>query len=178
MRIGTFEPGTEVLLRGKWYRIHKVVGVEGVLLIDEGSGSLRTADPQALDLINPRSAESRGRGIDLADVPEEHWAEAKRRRDLVAPLAEKSPCPAHLAAEVANELGVGIRQVYNLIKLYRQRNGVVTAFLKGGKGRSRRTRVHLNKRHESPIAFQVSGLDLAVFKPCFLSQLCRLASVV
>ena len=42
----------------------------------------------------------------------------------------------------------------------------------------RRLRVHLNKRHESPIAFQVSGLDLAVFKPCFLSQLCRLASVV
>ena len=37
MRIGTFEPGAEVLLEGKRYRIHKVVGVEGVLLIDEGS---------------------------------------------------------------------------------------------------------------------------------------------
>ena len=88
MRIGTFEPGTEVLLDGKRYRIHKVVGVEGVLLIDEGSGSLRTADPQALDFINPGNAVSRGRGIDLADVPEEQWTEAKRRRDLVAPLAE------------------------------------------------------------------------------------------
>ena len=141
MRIGTFEPGTEVLLEGKRYRIHKVVGVEGVLLIDEGSGSLRTADPQALDFINPGNALPRGRGIDLADVPEEQWMEAKRRRDLVAPLAEQSPCPAHLAAEVARELGVGIRQVYNLIKLYRQRNGVVTAFLKGGKGRSRRKRL-------------------------------------
>jgi hypothetical protein len=38
--------------------------------------------------------------------------------------------------------------------------------------------VHLNKRHESPIAFQESGFDLAVFKLYFLSQLCRLASVV
>ena len=141
MRIGTFEPGTEVLLQGKRYRIHKVVGVEGVLLIDEGSGSLRTADPQALDFINPGSVVSRGRGIDLAGVPEEQWAEAKRRRDLVAILAEKSPCPASLAAEVASELGVGIRQVYNLIKLYRQRNGVVTAFLRGVKGRSRRKRL-------------------------------------
>ena len=72
MRIGTFEPGTEVLLQGKRYRIHKVVGVERVLLIDEGSGSLRTADLQALDFINPGNAVLRGRGIDLADVPEEH----------------------------------------------------------------------------------------------------------
>jgi hypothetical protein len=78
MRIGAFEPGTEVLLKGKRYRIHKVVGVEGVLLIDEGSGSLRTADPQALDFINPGNAVSRGRGIDLADVPEEQWTEAFR----------------------------------------------------------------------------------------------------
>ena len=36
----------------------------------------------------------------------------------------------------------------------------------------------LNKRHESPTAFsQGSAFDLAVFKPCFWSQLCRLASV-
>jgi hypothetical protein len=87
MRIGAFEPGTEVLLEGKRYRIHKVVGVEGILLIDERSGSLRTADPQALDFINPGSTVSRGRDIELADVPEEQWAEAKRRRDLVAPWA-------------------------------------------------------------------------------------------
>jgi hypothetical protein len=86
-----------------------LVGVEGVLLIDERSGSLRTANPQALDLINPGNAVSRGRGIELADVPEEQWAETKRRRGLVAPLAERSLCPVHLAEEVASELGVGIR---------------------------------------------------------------------
>jgi hypothetical protein len=109
MRIGTFEPGTEVLLEGQRYRIHKVVGVEGILLIDERSGSLRTANSQALDFINPGSAVSRGRGIELADVPEEQWAEAKRRRGLVAPLAERSLCPVHFAEEVAGEPGVGIR---------------------------------------------------------------------
>lgn len=77
----------------------------------------------------------------LLTLSESAWAKAKKRADVIGPLAAL-PAVSRLAAEAAAaEIGVSVRQVYKLIKRYRLSDGLVTDLATGcptgGKGRSR-----------------------------------------
>ena len=78
---------------------------------------------------------------DLSVIPEGKWNEARRRADIVRPLAERNHCPRHLARSAASELGISERQIYTLLRRMREAGGTVTALLptgpRGGLGQSR-----------------------------------------
>ena len=77
----------------------------------------------------------------LLTLSESAWAKAKKRTEVIAPLAAL-PAVSRLAAEAAAaEIGVSVRQVYKLVKRYRLSEGLVTDLATsrptGGKGKSR-----------------------------------------
>ena len=78
---------------------------------------------------------------DLATVSDQDWAEAKRRVDVIRPLAKMPFCPISLAEEASKALELSRRRVYSLIRIYRSSGGLLTSLLpskpSGGKGQSR-----------------------------------------
>ncbi len=66
----------------------------------------------------------KGRG--LLSLPDDVWDVARRRTEVIAPLAGLETI-GHLAAdEAARRLGISRRQVYLLIKHYREGDRLVT----------------------------------------------------
>lgn len=71
--------------------------------------------PAAAGRILPEPAAARGGGAvvpDLSLIPEAAWREARRRAEVVRPLAER-PCRSrHLVRAAATTLGLSERQTY------------------------------------------------------------------
>src|SRR5450759_666512 len=78
---------------------------------------------------------------DLSTFSDEAWQEAKRRAELIRPLAAKEHCPRLLVRAAAQDLELSERQVYALVKRCRISNGALAALIpsvsSGGKGGSR-----------------------------------------
>ncbi len=77
----------------------------------------------------------------VATLPDQAWERARRRAEIIGPLAQSEPV-GHAAADAAAQaLGVSRRQVYALIRRARQGAGLVTDFApgqsSGGKGKGR-----------------------------------------
>jgi putative transposase len=74
-------------------------------------------------------------------LPENVWAETKRRAEVIAPLAGHGRVDRGAAADAAKRLGISSRQVYSLIRRYRAGNGLLTDIAprvsSGGKGKTR-----------------------------------------
>jgi len=72
---------------------------------------------------------------------DEEWDQARRRRDAMKRLAGQASIPLGVRTEVATELGVSTRYVYQLLRQYKESDGSVTAMLanphSGGRGKSR-----------------------------------------
>lgn len=78
---------------------------------------------------------------DLSLIPEAAWREARRRADVLRPLAERRHCPRSAAQAAARELGLSERQVYTLVRRCRDAGGHLTALVPtcsgGGRGKPR-----------------------------------------
>lgn len=78
---------------------------------------------------------------DLALIPEASWEAARRRAEIVRPLAALPACSKESIASAAVALGISERQVYRLIRLCRQGGGDLTALIptgsSGGRNKSR-----------------------------------------
>ena len=78
---------------------------------------------------------------DLSQIAEHDWNEARRRADLLRPLAELAHCPRDRARVAAAQLGLSERQVYTCLQRLRQADGALTALLvsgsDGGRGQRR-----------------------------------------
>ncbi|HEC4264082.1 TPA: helix-turn-helix domain-containing protein, partial [Escherichia coli] len=77
----------------------------------------------------------------VATLPDEAWERARRRAEIISPLAQ-SETVGHEAADMAAQaLGLSRRQVYVLIRRARQGSGLVTDLVPGqsggGKGKGR-----------------------------------------
>lgn len=76
-------------------------------------------------------------------LTDSEWSQAKKRRDVIAPLAEVKTVGLAAAEEAAAMLGVSTRQVYRLVRRYKAGSGLVTDLASssppGGKGKSRIT---------------------------------------
>ncbi|MFN4116085.1 MAG: Mu transposase C-terminal domain-containing protein [Inhella sp.] len=77
----------------------------------------------------------------VATLPDQAWERARRRAEIIGPLAQSEPV-GHAAADAAAQaLGVSRRQVYALIRRARHGAGLVTDFApgqsSGGKGKGR-----------------------------------------
>jgi putative transposase len=77
----------------------------------------------------------------LLNLSEGDWEQAKKRADVIGPLAGLSPVGRIAAEEAAALLGISRRSVYELLKRYRAGNGFVTDLAAGqsggGKGKKR-----------------------------------------
>ncbi len=78
---------------------------------------------------------------DLSLVAEERWREARRRAEVIRPLAEQARCSRLAAHSAALELGLSDRQIYTLVRRCREADGDLTALLPissgGGRDKSR-----------------------------------------
>ncbi|WP_453912161.1 hypothetical protein [Vogesella fluminis] len=77
----------------------------------------------------------------VATLSDQAWERARRRAEIIGPLAQ-SETVGHAAADAAAQaLGLSRRQVYALIRRARQGSGLVTDFApgqsSGGKGKGR-----------------------------------------
>lgn len=67
----------------------------------------------------------------VATLPDQAWERARRRAEIIGPLAQSEPV-GHAAADAAAQaLGLSRRQVYALIRRARQGAGLVTDFAPG-----------------------------------------------
>jgi putative transposase len=78
---------------------------------------------------------------DLSTFSDEAWQEAKRRAEVIRPLAARQYCPRLLVRAAAQDLKLSERQVYALVKRCRLSNGAMDALIpsvsSGGRGGSR-----------------------------------------
>ena len=74
---------------------------------------------------------------DLSLIPEAVWCEARRRVEVVRPLAERGHGPRHLVQAAAATPGLSERQTYTLLRRCREADGALTALLPGRSGGGR-----------------------------------------
>ncbi len=77
----------------------------------------------------------------LISLPETDWEEGRRRAAVIGPVAALESVSHEAADAAGQQLGLSRRQVYALVKLYRQGSGLVTDLVpgrsSGGRGASR-----------------------------------------
>lgn len=77
----------------------------------------------------------------VVTLPDDTWEKARRRADIIGPLAALASVGHHTADEAAQTLGLSRRQVYALIRRARLGSGLVTDLAPGqsggGKGKGR-----------------------------------------
>jgi putative transposase len=80
------------------------------------------------------------RAVTLTD---DQWREARRRAEIIRPLAENPIVPQRSAEEAGRRLGLSARTVYSLVNVWRSSGGslpeLVATKPSGGKGRARLT---------------------------------------
>lgn len=78
--------------------------------------------------------------MDVSEYPKETWEEAERRAAVISRLAERPVCSKHMAQEAAIELGCSTRQIYQLLRLFRENHStseLIPASSSGGRGKVR-----------------------------------------
>ncbi len=79
--------------------------------------------------------------VDLSLISEAAWSEARRRAEVIRPLAERDHRPRYMVRAAAATLGLSERQTYTLLRRCREAGGELTALVPGrscgGKGRTR-----------------------------------------
>jgi len=60
-------------------------------------------------------------------LSDEMWSEARRRAEIIAPIAKHKNVSISIAKEAAQKLGLSERTIYNLVKLWKETGGSVPA---------------------------------------------------
>jgi putative transposase len=124
-----FAIGTLVEYAGIRWRVQRALGVEAVLLRSD-AGEEVSADPLKLRLREVSAPDRPARHVvDELRYSEADWAEATRRRDLLAALASKTPRTTADVAAAATSLGVTPRRVWELLRRSPSHCSEITPFL-------------------------------------------------
>jgi putative transposase len=124
-----FAIGTLVEYAGIRWRVQRALGVEAVLLRSD-AGEEVSADPLKLRLPEVSAPNRLARHmVDELRYSDGDWAEATRRRDLLAALASKTPRTTADVAAAAASLGVTPRRVWGLLRRSPSRCSEITPFL-------------------------------------------------
>ncbi len=68
---------------------------------------------------------------DLSLIPEAAWSEARRRAEVIRPLAGRDHRPRYMVQAAAATLGLSERQTYTLLRRCREAGGELTALVPG-----------------------------------------------
>ena len=134
-------PGVEVEHAGRRWRVHRPLGPDAVLLRND-AGEIVSAAPARIGFpADEGVGRLATRVVDERGFSDAQWAEAARRRDLLAALASR---PARSRADVdavAKELGIKRRRVWTLLRQTAGSDGELAAFLpRQGAPRAKRLR--------------------------------------
>jgi len=143
----SLQNGAQVLYQGQIYTIKSPINLHKLLLIDHKQNTLiakiKDLSPVINDNIdnNPRSDLPKAiPAHNLLDLPAKAWEQLTIRERLLHRLLEQRSS-LKLVKEIANELNLKWRQVYNLARKYKQAGGNLSAVTiknnQGGKNKSR-----------------------------------------
>ena len=90
---------------GRPWRVHRALGPDAVLLTND-AGEILSVAPAQIDLGAETSIAAPARTQDERRYTDAQWAEASRRRDLLAELGRRSARSLTQVDDVAKELGV------------------------------------------------------------------------
>ena len=89
---------------------------------------------------------------DISTFSDEAWQEARRRAQMIRPLAARERCPRLLVRAAALDLGLSERQVYTLVRRFRAGDGelaaLVPAVSSGGRGSTRTSQAQEDLLHD------------------------------
>lgn len=143
MDILSFEPDKEYLYQGKLHRIKSTISLDTVLLCEINTGENCTV--KINELTSPDASPSEPKAtplptMELTLVSSDDWKKAKEREAIIKPLT-LTICTRAQADAAGQRLGLSTRQIYNLIKRYRdsgyQLRGLLFPKKSGGKGKTR-----------------------------------------
>lgn len=142
MKEFAFTVGSEVTYQGQAYRVKSPISLERVRLEHITNYQETTAKISDLSpAIDARKRDARENLTDLVMISEADWEEAKRRETILKPLSQQTTCSLDEAKQAAKELGLSWRQIYNLLKRYREYDEELLALIPhqslGGKGKPR-----------------------------------------
>lgn len=134
--------GQEVAYHGERYRIQSPIDLEFVVLENMATHEKITAKIAELEPeVDLKKSNIRNNTTDLVLIADEDWEEAKRRETVLKPLATNKNCPLEAAKNAGKELGLSWRQIYNLLKRYRDFDQELLALIpqksNGGRGKAR-----------------------------------------
>lgn len=136
--------GAQVQHRGRDFIVTHVIGLAQVMARNLESGemeSLPIADlsPPAMKEAQ-KEAKAKSSDIDLADVSEQHWEEARRRLNLIKPLLSRQEWGSAMVQAIAKTNALGQATIYRWRDAYRN-SGLLSSLLPkkrgGGRGRPR-----------------------------------------
>ena len=141
----TLQPGDAVQYNRHAYRIRAAVSLTTVRIEDCGTGQTLVVPVTALEASEAQTSTSIGDDIfhapDIMQIAEADWAEAKRRAQILAPVATMHLCPQSVVQQAAAEIGCSVRHLYTLLRAYRASGGTLSALVpskhSGGKGKGR-----------------------------------------
>lgn len=126
--------GTRVLYGDMIFKVKGVLDLENLLLEPLDEKEAFVCKIEAVEPVDCLSGKGVARTGDLLSIPEKDWAQARRREIVLASLLEKSVCTLSEAKMAANELSLTYRQVYNLLKRYRDSGSNLRALLPEKRG--------------------------------------------
>ena len=139
MRGFNFNPGDRVKYLNQEYLVKTAINLQKVLIInpvENYSLEVKISD------LEPINSKNNAFNRELSLIPEGQWQEAVNRETLLKPLMKNPVLTQQMAQKVGKQLGLRQRQVYNLVKQYREGSYTLLSLLpkaknKGCKGRIR-----------------------------------------
>jgi putative transposase len=130
--------GAEVRCGDRSLVVRQALGFDAVLVEDPETGEIERL---GIADLRPATAEAAdGSTTNLNDFSAGDWAEARRRRDLIAPLLDGTRCPRSIVVERARAGDCATTTLYRWARLYRA-SGRLSSLLpeqsSGGRGKSR-----------------------------------------
>jgi putative transposase len=130
--------GAEVRCGDRSLVVRQALGSDAVLVEDPQTGEIERLGIADLRPATAQAADSST--TNLNDVSDRDWAEARRRRDLIAPLLDGTRCPRSIIVERARAGDCAATTLYRWARLYRA-SGLLSSLLPekshGGRGKSR-----------------------------------------
>lgn len=152
-------PGNSVLYQEQNYQIKAVLDLQRVLLVNPIEGKTVVADICLLELPTTTQLSSTKCHYDLSTISEKYWQIAKKREEVLAPLAKASICTSQQIQKASKFLKLKRRQIYYLLNSYRasgyKLGSLVPKKTCGGVGKSR-----LNEEIEQVISSVIKQLYL------------------
>ncbi len=122
-------PGVEVEHAGRRWRVHVPLGPDAVLLRND-AGEIVSAHPARIGFpADEGVGRPTTRVVDERGFSDAQWAEAARRRDLLAARAGRPARSRGDVDAVAKELGIKRRRVWTLLRQTAGSDGDIAAFL-------------------------------------------------